>query len=50
MASYGSGRPIIGILGEFDANVNFSERSTRASTCRVEQDMAAIQSYSEQQV
>ena len=26
MASYGSGRPIIGILGEFDANAGISQK------------------------
>ena len=36
MASYGSGRPIIGILGEFDANAGISQKRQPTREARVE--------------
>ena len=47
MASYGSGRPIIGILGEFDANAGISQKRQPTREARVagEQDMAADITY-----
>ena len=36
MASYGSGRPIIGILGEFDANAGISQKRQPTREARIE--------------